>query len=94
MSTQGKHIYARGAQSGKRVQCNMGAKNHGVILPDAQKVQTVNQVVKAAFGAAGEKCMALCTLLLVGETKSWIPDIIARAKKIKVNAGRQKCYVC
>ena len=55
----GKYIYKRGAENGKRVQSNMGAKNHGVILPDANKDFALNQIVGAAFGAAGQRCMAL-----------------------------------
>ena len=50
----GKHIYKRGSENGKKVQCNMGAKNHGVIMPDANREYTVNQLVGAAFGAAGQ----------------------------------------
>ena len=55
----GKYIYRRGAENGKRVQSNMGAKNHGVILPDANKEFTISQIAGAAFGAAGQRCMAL-----------------------------------
>merc|ERR1712077_94834 len=71
----GKHIYERGSSNGKRVQCNMGAKNHGVIMPDANKEYTINQLVGAAFGAAGQRCMALSTAVLVGEAKSWLPEV-------------------
>ncbi|KAI1290454.1 putative methylmalonate-semialdehyde dehydrogenase [acylating], mitochondrial [Halotydeus destructor] len=83
----GKHIYERGSKNGKRVQCNMGAKNHGVIMPDANKEHTLNQLVGAAFGAAGQRCMALSTAVFVGEAKEWIPELVERAKKLKVNAG-------
>ncbi|VDP32769.1 unnamed protein product, partial [Heligmosomoides polygyrus] len=83
----GKHIYERGARTGKRVQSNMGAKNHGVIMPDCNKEQTLNQLTAAAFGAAGQRCMALTTAILVGEARSWLPDIVEKAKKLKVNAG-------
>ncbi|GAB6027771.1 hypothetical protein CHUAL_002007 [Chamberlinius hualienensis] len=85
--TAGKYIYERGSKNGKRVQSNMGAKNHGVVMPDANKEHTLNQLVGAAFGAAGQRCMALSTAVFVGETKNWIPDLIERAKKLKVNAG-------
>lgn len=51
----GKHIYQRGAATGKRVQSNMAAKNHAVILPDANKDTALNQLVGAAFGAAGQR---------------------------------------
>lgn len=83
----GKHIYDRGSRNGKRVQANMGAKNHGVIMPDARKEATVNQLVGAAFGAAGQRCMALSTAVFVAETRDWIPDIVARAKQLKVSVG-------
>src|SRR5438105_2670004 len=65
----------------------MGAKNHGIVMPDANKEHTLNQLVGAAFGAAGQRCMALSTAIFVGESKDWIPDLVARAKKLKVNAG-------
>ena len=51
----GKHIFSRGTMNGKRVQANLGAKNHGVIMPDANKNHTLNQLVGAAFGAAGQR---------------------------------------
>ncbi|CAG7696140.1 unnamed protein product [Allacma fusca] len=85
----GKYIYERGSKHGKRVQCNMGAKNHGVIMPDANKENTLNQLVGAAFGAAGQRCMALTTAVFVGDAKKWIPDLIDRAQKLKVNAGHE-----
>merc|ERR1719367_1605133 len=53
----GQYIYERGSQNGKRVQSNMGAKNHGVIMPDANKESTINALVGAAFGAASQRCM-------------------------------------
>eukprot|EP00800_Vazella_pourtalesii_P021670 TRINITY_DN8164_c0_g1_i1.p1 TRINITY_DN8164_c0_g1~~TRINITY_DN8164_c0_g1_i1.p1 ORF type:complete len:520 (-),score=113.19 TRINITY_DN8164_c0_g1_i1:110-1669(-) len=87
--TAGTHIYNRGSNNGKRVQANMGAKNHGVVMPDANKENSLNQLVGAAFGAAGQRCMALSVAVFVGESKDWIPDLITRAKKLKVNAGNQ-----
>jgi malonate-semialdehyde dehydrogenase (acetylating) / methylmalonate-semialdehyde dehydrogenase len=87
MFQKGKHVYERGTRNGKRVQSNMGAKNHGVIMPDANKENTLNQLVGAAFGAAGQRCMALSTAVFVGEAAQWIPDLVERAKKLKVNAG-------
>ncbi|CAG4952784.1 unnamed protein product [Colias eurytheme] len=83
----GKHIYSRASAAGKRVQSNMGAKNHGVVMPDANKEHTLNQLAGAAFGAAGQRCMALSTAVFVGEAKEWIPDLVERAKALKVNAG-------
>ncbi|XP_031561560.1 probable methylmalonate-semialdehyde dehydrogenase [acylating], mitochondrial [Actinia tenebrosa] len=85
----GRYIYERGSKGGKRVQSNMGAKNHGVIMPDASKESTINQLIGAAFGAAGQRCMALSTAIFVGETKEWIPEIVEKARKLQVNAGDQ-----
>lgn len=65
----------------------MGAKNHGVVMPDANKEHTLNQLTGAAFGAAGQRCMALSTAVFVGESQKWIPDLVERAKALKVNAG-------
>jgi len=86
----GKYIYERGSKNGKRVQSNMGAKNHGVVMPDANKESTLNQLVGAAFGAAGQRCMALSTAVFVGKAKDWLPELVEKAKKLKVNAGWEK----
>jgi malonate-semialdehyde dehydrogenase (acetylating)/methylmalonate-semialdehyde dehydrogenase len=83
----GTHVYNRASLSGKRVQCMMGAKNHAVVLPDANKEQTINAMVGAAFGAAGQRCMAASTLVLVGEARQWIPELVAKAKTLKVGGG-------
>lgn len=103
----GKHIYRRGCANGKRVQANLGAKNHAIVLPDADKDASIDQLVGAACGAAGQRCMALSVVILVGtilllillflfhqrnflgEAQKWIPDIVARAKELKVNAGKE-----
>jgi len=83
----GKHIFARGTANGKRVQSNMAAKNHGVIMPDANRNHTLNSLVGAAFGAAGQRCMALSTVVFVGEARSWLPELVDRARKLKVTGG-------
>lgn len=84
----GKHVYERASKSGKRAQCMMGAKNHGVILPDANKEQTLNQLAGAAFGAAGQRCMALSVVVVVGAAGEWIDDIKAKAEGLVVSAGK------
>tara|TARA_B100000530_G_scaffold87365_1_gene53172 strand:- start:374 stop:1861 length:1488 start_codon:yes stop_codon:yes gene_type:complete len=84
----GKHVYERASRSGKRAQCMMGAKNHGVILPDANKEQTLNQLAGASFGAAGQRCMALSVVVLVGAAGEWIDDIKAKAETLVVSAGK------
>ncbi|CAI2187154.1 6226_t:CDS:2 [Funneliformis geosporum] len=83
----GKYIYQRGTSNGKRVQANLGAKNHGVIMPDANKNLTLNQLTGAAFGAAGQRCMALSTAVFVGEAQEWLPELVERAKKLKITGG-------
>jgi len=85
----GEHIYKRASARGCRVQSNMGAKNHGIIMPDANKEYTLNQLAGAAFGAAGQRCMALPVGIFVGEAQEWIPELIERAKDLKVNAGHE-----
>ncbi|XP_022899968.1 probable methylmalonate-semialdehyde/malonate-semialdehyde dehydrogenase [acylating], mitochondrial [Onthophagus taurus] len=85
----GKYIYARGAANGKRVQSNLGAKNHAIILPDANKEETINQLAGASFGAAGQRCMALSVAIMVGEAQKWIPDLVEKAKQLKVSAGHE-----
>ncbi|KAG8713357.1 Methylmalonate-semialdehyde dehydrogenase [acylating] mitochondrial [Ceratobasidium sp. 394] len=83
----GKHIYERGTKNGKRVQANLGAKNHAVILPDANKNLAINSILGAAFGAAGQRCMAISVAVFVGTTHSWLPELVERAKGMKVNGG-------
>ncbi len=86
----GTHVYNRASLNGKRVQCMMGAKNHAIVMPDANKEQTLNALAGAAFGAAGQRCMALSVVVLVGEAQQWISDLVAKAKTLKVNAGTEK----
>ncbi len=83
----GEHVYKLASNHGKRAQCMMGAKNHAVVMPDANKNQSLNALVGAGFGAAGQRCMATSVVVLVGEANKWIPDIVAKAKTLKVNAG-------
>ena len=83
----GEYIFTRGSAKGKRVQANLGAKNHAAVLPDANKNQALNSIAGAAFGAAGQRCMALSALVMVGETKDWLPEVAERAKKLNVNGG-------
>lgn len=83
----GKYIYKQSSAHGKRVQCNMAAKNHCIVMPDANKNKTISQIVGAAFGAAGQRCMALSVAIFVGKSKDWLPELVDAAKKLKVNAG-------
>ncbi|ORX66733.1 hypothetical protein DL89DRAFT_324698 [Linderina pennispora] len=86
----GRYIYERCSQHGKRCQANLGAKNHAIIMPDANKEHALNAISGAAFGAAGQRCMALSVAVFVGETAEWIPEIAERARQLSVNGGFEK----
>lgn len=86
----GTHIYRRASEAGKRAQCMMGAKNHCIVLPDAPKDQAINNLLGAAFGAAGQRCMANSVVVLVGQTRQWIPEIVERSKAMKVGPGTDR----
>ena len=70
-----KQVYAKAAQHGKRVQALAGAKNHLVVMPDANKEQAVAGLVGAACGAAGQRCMAVSAAVLVGAAADWLDDV-------------------
>jgi malonate-semialdehyde dehydrogenase (acetylating) / methylmalonate-semialdehyde dehydrogenase len=86
----GEYIYSRGSANGKRVQANLGAKNHAVLLPDADKDAALNALAGAAFGAAGQRCMALSVLVTVGESSQFIPELVEKARGLVVSAGFEK----
>uniref|UniRef100_UPI0005C833C1 methylmalonate-semialdehyde dehydrogenase [acylating], mitochondrial-like isoform X1 n=1 Tax=Fragaria vesca subsp. vesca TaxID=101020 RepID=UPI0005C833C1 len=67
----GAYIYSRASAKGKRIQSNVGAKNIAVVMPDASMDTTLNALVSAGFGAAGQKCMALTTVVFVGCIHLW-----------------------
>ncbi|MBK0114691.1 MULTISPECIES: CoA-acylating methylmalonate-semialdehyde dehydrogenase [unclassified Delftia] len=85
----GTHVYNRASLAGKRVQCMMGAKNHAIVMPDANKEQTLNALLGAAFGAAGQRCMALSVAVLVGDAQKWIPELVEKSKTLKVSGGTE-----
>ncbi|CAM3503040.1 CoA-acylating methylmalonate-semialdehyde dehydrogenase [Bordetella sputigena] len=86
----GTEIYRRASDAGKRCQAMMGAKNHCVILPDADPEVALNQLLGAAFGAAGQRCMATSVAVFVGASRDWLPEFVARARQLKVNAGTDR----
>ena len=71
----GQHIYRTATKHLKRAQCFAGAKNHMVIMPDANPAQVVNQLVGASVGAAGQRCMAISVAVFVGAAKALIPQV-------------------
>ncbi len=78
----GQHVYKTACAHLKRAQVLAGAKNHMVVLPDADKIQVVNNLVSSACGAAGQRCMAISVAVLVGEAQSWMPEIRAAMSKL------------
>ncbi len=79
----GQHIYRKGTENLKRVQSFVGAKNHLVVMPDANKQQVINNLIGAGFGAAGQRCMAISVAVLVGETSAWADDLKSAAQAIR-----------
>lgn len=79
----GQHVYRRGCHHLKRVQSLAGAKNHMVIMPDADRDQVVNALVGASCGAAGQRCMAISAAIFVGDSQKWLPDLTSALKKIR-----------
>ncbi len=83
-----KYIYATGTANGKRVQALGGAKNHMVVLPDADIDMAADAAVSAGYGSAGERCMAISVVVAVGDAGDKLVDAIsARLPKIKVGPG-------
>jgi malonate-semialdehyde dehydrogenase (acetylating)/methylmalonate-semialdehyde dehydrogenase len=83
----GEYIHERATKLGKRVQANLGAQNHGTVMPDADKEAMMNGLTGSAFGAAGQRCMALSRAIFVGDSKDWIPELAERSAALKVGAG-------
>ncbi len=82
------YIYETGAHHGKRVQALGGAKNHLVVMPDADLPKTVDALMGAAYGSAGERCMAISVAVLVGDAADRImPMLEARTRALKVGPG-------
>jgi malonate-semialdehyde dehydrogenase (acetylating) / methylmalonate-semialdehyde dehydrogenase len=82
------YIYETGARHGKRVQALGGAKNHMVVMPDADLEQAVDALIGAGYGSAGERCMAISVAVLVGDVaEKIVPMLAERAKTLKVRNG-------
>ncbi|WP_371060084.1 CoA-acylating methylmalonate-semialdehyde dehydrogenase [Rhodosalinus sp. 5P4] len=81
-----EYIYGRGCSNGKRVQCFGGAKNHMIVMPDADMDQAADALVGAGYGAAGERCMAISVAVPVGEETAdrLIEKLVPRIEKLKV----------
>jgi malonate-semialdehyde dehydrogenase (acetylating)/methylmalonate-semialdehyde dehydrogenase len=84
-----QYVYQKGAASGKRMQCMGGAKNHGIVLPDADLDQAVADIMGAAYGSAGERCMALPVVVPVGDktAEALRPRLVAAAEMLRVGVS-------
>ncbi|MGK5038704.1 CoA-acylating methylmalonate-semialdehyde dehydrogenase, partial [Janthinobacterium sp. GB1R12] len=83
-----EYIYATGCAQGKRVQALGGAKNHMVVMPDADLPQTVDALMGAAFGSAGERCMAISVVVAVGNVADQLVDaLVPRIAALKITQG-------
>ena len=86
-----RYIYETGTKHGKRVQALGGAKNHMIVLPDADIEMAADAAVSAAYGSAGERCMAISVVVAVGDVADPLVDAIAeRLPKIKVGPGNEE----
>ncbi|MBW4787884.1 CoA-acylating methylmalonate-semialdehyde dehydrogenase [Alcaligenes faecalis] len=86
----GTEIHRRATEAGKRSQAMMGAKNHCIVMPDADRDVAINQLLGAAFGAAGQRCMAISVAVMVGESGEWVDELVKRAATMKVNVGTDR----
>jgi malonate-semialdehyde dehydrogenase (acetylating)/methylmalonate-semialdehyde dehydrogenase len=83
-----KYVYSRAAATGKRAQCQGGAKNHVVVLPDADMPMATQIIADSAFGCAGQRCLAVSVAVTIGEAQKIFRDSIAdAASKLKVGNG-------
>ncbi len=83
-----KYIYETGTKAGKRVQALGGAKNHMIVLPDADLDMAADAAISAGYGSAGERCMAIATVVAVGDVGDPLVEAIkARLSKVKVGPG-------
>lgn len=83
-----RYIYGRAAANGKRVQCQGGAKNHVVVLPDADPDTTTRIITDSAYGCAGQRCLAVSVAVAVGSAREWLPKAITEAAaSLKVGCG-------
>ncbi|MES1944022.1 methylmalonate semialdehyde dehydrogenase [Salinisphaera sp. PC39] len=78
-----QHVYRTSTDHLKRCQAFAGAKNHMVVMPDADKSQAINNLVGSAVGAAGQRCMANSVAVLVGEARDWLPEIKAAMEQVR-----------
>jgi malonate-semialdehyde dehydrogenase (acetylating)/methylmalonate-semialdehyde dehydrogenase len=82
-----RHVFERGHASGKRVQALGGAKNHAVVLPDADLDSTADALIAAGYGSAGERCMAISAVVVVGDADPLVEAVAERARTLVTGPG-------
>lgn len=82
-----KYVYERAAANGKRVQALSGAKNHHIVMPDANMEKAVLNIISSAFGSAGQRCMACSAVVVVGEGNAFVQALKKKAAELSVGNG-------
>jgi malonate-semialdehyde dehydrogenase (acetylating) / methylmalonate-semialdehyde dehydrogenase len=82
-----KYVYEKAASQGKRVQALSGAKNHHVVMPDANYEKAAEHIVSSAFGSAGQRCMACSAVIVVGDNQEFVTALKKKADEIEVGNG-------
>ena len=86
----GQQVYRTATAQMKRAQCLAGAKNHLVVMPDANKDQVINNLIGAGLGAAGQRCMAISVAVFVGQAQEWIDDLAKTVADIRPGLWNDK----
>jgi malonate-semialdehyde dehydrogenase (acetylating) / methylmalonate-semialdehyde dehydrogenase len=82
-----KYVYERAASEGKRVQALSGAKNHHIVMPDADMDKAVQHVLSSTFGSAGQRCMACSAVVVVGDNESFVQALKKKADELLIGNG-------
>ncbi len=82
-----KYVYERAAAEGKRVQALSGAKNHHIVMPDANISKAVQHIISSTFGSAGQRCMACSAVVVVGENDAFVDALKAKADELVIGNG-------
>lgn len=85
-----KYVYERAAATGKRVQALSGAKNHHVVMPDADMNKAVEHIVTSAYGSAGQRCMACSAVIVVGDNNDFVEALRKKADQLIIGNGMEK----
>lgn len=80
----GEYVYMRASANGKGCMANLGAKNHAVLLPDCDRHAAENAIVGTAFGAAGQRCMALSTFVTLPERETWVESLAPKLERFEL----------